>query len=152
MKRRGLSLLEVTLALAILGASIAVIVEMVGMGTRSALEARDLTTAQLYAESKMAEISAQIEPMQSVSLTPLDEEQEWVYSVEAVPAETQGLQIVTVTVQKNVETTSRAPLSYTLTRWILDPDNLPATETTTSGTTSSSSSSSSSTPTTGTGQ
>ncbi|MBI1900683.1 MAG: hypothetical protein HYS13_06175 [Planctomycetia bacterium] len=148
MKRRGLSLLEVTLALAILGASIAVIVEMVRLGGRSALEARDLTTAQLYAESKMAEIAAQIEPMQSVGQTPLDEEQEWLYSVEAVPAEQEGLQIVTVTVQKNVETTVAAPLSYTLTRWILDPNSLPATETTTSGTTSSSSS----TPTTGTGQ
>jgi Tfp pilus assembly protein PilV len=127
MKRRGLSLLEVTLALAILGASIAVIVEMVGMGTRSALQARDLTAAQLYAESKMAEIAAQAEPMQSIGQTPLDVEQEWLYSVEAVPAQTQGLMIVTVTVEKNVESTSRAPLSYTLTRWILDPNSLPAT-------------------------
>ena len=53
--RRGLSLLEVMLAIAILGGSIAVIGELIRVGTISAAKTRDLTTAQILCESTLAE-------------------------------------------------------------------------------------------------
>jgi prepilin-type N-terminal cleavage/methylation domain-containing protein len=57
-RNAGLSLLEVILAIAILGGCIAVIGELVRLGARQAEEARELTTAQLLCESKLEEIAA----------------------------------------------------------------------------------------------
>ena len=55
---RGLSLLEVILAIAILGGSLATIGQLIRIGARNAAEARDLTMAQLYAESQMNRLSS----------------------------------------------------------------------------------------------
>src|SRR5687768_7200671 len=84
--RRGLTLLEVILAIAILGGALAVIGELIRLGSRSAAQARDLTTAQLYAETKLNAIAAGIDEPTSLSAEPLDEAGEWIYSVE--PQET----------------------------------------------------------------
>ncbi|MBW8884274.1 MAG: prepilin-type N-terminal cleavage/methylation domain-containing protein, partial [Planctomycetia bacterium] len=51
--QRGLSLMEVILAIAILGGALAMIGQLIRIGSRSAAEARDLTMSQLYAESEM---------------------------------------------------------------------------------------------------
>ena len=72
-RRRGLSLLEVILAIAILGGALATIGQLIRVGARNAAEARDLTMAQLYAESEMNGIAAGWYPMDEVS----DEKQSW---------------------------------------------------------------------------
>ena len=64
--RTGLSLLEVMLALAILGGALAAIGELMRIGARNAEKARDLTTAQMICESTMAEIQLGFIAMQSV--------------------------------------------------------------------------------------
>ena len=56
--RRGLSLLEVVLAIAILGMSLATIGQLIRIGARNAVMARDLATAQMYAESTLADVAA----------------------------------------------------------------------------------------------
>jgi hypothetical protein len=66
-----LSLLEVILAIAILGGSLAVIGQLINIGARNAISARDLTTAQLYCESKLAEVSAGIELPEPTTASPL---------------------------------------------------------------------------------
>ena len=58
--RKGLTLLEVLLALAILGGALAVIGELSRIAARNAEQARDLSTAQRLCENKMAEIAAEI--------------------------------------------------------------------------------------------
>ena len=63
----GLSLLEVMLALAILGGALAVIGELTRLGARSAETARDLTRAQRYCENKMAEVSAGLVTPQAIT-------------------------------------------------------------------------------------
>src|SRR5262245_45353897 len=50
---RGLSLMEVILAIAILGGALVTIRQLIRIGARSAAQARDLTMSQLYAESEM---------------------------------------------------------------------------------------------------
>ncbi|MCA9203136.1 MAG: prepilin-type N-terminal cleavage/methylation domain-containing protein, partial [Planctomycetales bacterium] len=121
--RRGLSLLEVILAIAIFGGSLAVIGELIRLGTRSAMEARELTTAQLYCESKMAEVASGIIPQQPIGLTPIDIQNpvpEWYYTVEIAQTDREGLLGVYVMVIKNPDLATTQPISFSLVRWMKD--------------------------------
>ena len=136
--RRGLSLLEVMLALAILGLSLATIGELLRVGSRNAEMARDLTTAQILCETKMAEIVCGMLPAMTTTDSPIVDAgsgNDWLYAVETQPVAGQdGLLAVRVIVQQNPEFVFR-PASFALVRWIIDPNSQ-----TTSGSTSTASS------------
>jgi hypothetical protein len=119
-QRRALSLLEVILAIAILGGALAVLGELMRLGARSAAQARDLTTAQLFCESKLNELTAGIEEPVATSSQPLDESGEWLYTVEPETIDEQGLISIRVTVTQSPEAAAR-PVLFSLTRWIVDP-------------------------------
>ena len=119
--RQGLSLLEVMLALAILGVSLAILGELVRTGLRSAGAARDLSTAQIFCESKVAEIVSGIELPETVTRVPLEDFPEWLYSIEVEQIDQQGLLDILVTVQKDIES-SRRPIYFSLHRWMIDPE------------------------------
>lgn len=124
--RRGFSLLEAILALAILTSAIAVLGELVRMGSQHAALARDLTQAQFLAESTMNEIAAGLQgAVGAVADAPIDPtlaggDASWVYSVVASPLELPNLVAVQVTVRKN-QPSNKRPASFTLTRWMKDP-------------------------------
>lgn len=120
-RRQGLSLLEVILAIAILGGALAVIGELVRLGSLAAGRAENLSKAQLIADTRMAELSAGALPLQSVSEAPCDEDPDWIYSVNVGEAGRIGLLNVEVVVQQEPTKYVR-PLSIKLTRWIADPD------------------------------
>ncbi|HPM83682.1 MAG TPA: prepilin-type N-terminal cleavage/methylation domain-containing protein [Candidatus Anammoximicrobium sp.] len=133
--RRGLSLLEVILAVAILGGCLAVTGELVRMGVRHAEEARELTRAQLLCESKMEEIAAGVTGLESASMVPFETDPEWTYTVEVSPLDQQLLTLVRVTVQE-LESNRLYPITFTLSRWILNSTSTTdatSTETTTEG-------------------
>ncbi|MHB8956807.1 MAG: type II secretion system protein, partial [Pirellulaceae bacterium] len=116
-----MTLLEVILAIAILGGSLAVLGELVRVGTRTARAARVLTTAQLLAESMVAEITAGV-----TAADPIDGVIEefggfrWQYVVQIEQVDQQGLLAVAVTVREDKEL-SEKPVSYALVRWMIDP-------------------------------
>ncbi len=56
--RSGLSLLEVVLAIAILGAALSVILNLVYMGSTSASNAQRFSQAQIMCDTIMAEIAS----------------------------------------------------------------------------------------------
>ena len=56
--RRGLSLLEVMISIAILGGAMAAVGQLVRIGARSAAEARDQSKAQMLCENKLAQITS----------------------------------------------------------------------------------------------
>ncbi len=128
--RRGqaFSLLEVILALTILGVSLAVLGELARWGLRHAAYSRDMTQAQLLCESKMAEIVAGIswpEPAASVPFAAEDlldpnDPVGWVYTIELAETDQPGLVAVAVTVSQNLPP-ERKPVQCTLVRWIPDP-------------------------------
>jgi hypothetical protein len=126
--RGGFSLLEVVLALAILVCAIAVLGELVRLGTMSAAGARDLTQAQLLCESKLAEITAGIlppDPVQYAMFEAYTEDQiestaEWVYSVELEATDLPGLVVVRVTVEQDLPPELR-PATFALARLMQDP-------------------------------
>ena len=127
---RGLSLLEVLLALSILGVSFFAIGELMRVGARSAEAARDHTAAQLLGESIMAQITAGMLPPESISSAPVDDARyqvEWSYSIQIEPVDQQGLIAVWVTVQQDADQVAR-PVTYKLVRWMIDPTTQTTTE------------------------
>jgi type II secretion system protein I len=119
--RTGLSLLEVILALAILAGALAVLGELVSMGTRSAATARDLTRAQILCESKLAELTLGTEPVVAQQQTEFQMDPEWVYSVAVESLGQTGLVSIRVAVQRESEG-ERDAAAYSLVRWLPDPN------------------------------
>jgi Tfp pilus assembly protein PilV len=120
-RRSALSMLEVILALTVLSIAMALLGELISIGAHSGASARDLTRAQLYCESKMAEYAAGLSIPVSVSASEYETDPEWEYSVDVQPLAADGLIVVTVTVQEKVETNVRS-VFYTMTRWMPDPN------------------------------
>jgi general secretion pathway protein I len=126
MNRRGFSLLEILLALAILGGSLAVLSQIVGTGADSASSARDLALARLICQAKLAETlvsgitpvmvpSTPIASPDSSSTTP------FFYAIDVAPAGLDGMLAIRVSVEAQ-DANGGPPLAqYSLTRWIVDP-------------------------------
>lgn len=129
--RGGFSLLELILALAILALAVAAISQLVRLGLSHAKHARELTKAELYCESTMAELAAGVLPLEGVTDVPIEQDSEWLYSVTVEPAAIDGLLVVTVTVYQ-AEPDPVRPIEFTLVRWLPDPEVFSAQETETS--------------------
>jgi type II secretory pathway pseudopilin PulG len=121
MKKRGITLFEVLLAIAILGGAMVAIGEMMRTGSRSAIEAREVTRAQLYAETIIAEIAAGILPSQASSQQPHPTDPDWLYTVESDSSSQSGLLMIRVTMQQANLPPNKRPLNFSLVRWMIDP-------------------------------
>lgn len=126
-RRRGFSLLEVVLALAILAGAVAIIGELVRMGSRNAATARDSTQAQLLCEGLLEQVVAGYLPLTSVSNATCEGTTDWTYSIAVEPTVDTGVMSVTVTVRQ--ATDAESPPEFQLVQWLRDPDQIPATET-----------------------
>lgn len=121
--RPGLTLLEVMLALVILGGALVAIGELIRTGSRSARDARDATNAQVVADSLMSEIAAGIVPALTTDRQPDPYDPEFVYSVAVEQPNQDGLLLITVTVERADSLTSgQRTQSFRLVRWMLDPN------------------------------
>ncbi len=123
-QRRGLSLLEVILSIAILGSSMVVIGHLYNLGYRSALQAQFRSEANLHADSKMAELVAGVLPIESTGDTDIEEAPGWQYSVQIEDSFQPGLFLATVIV-KNGEDSVIIPNGLSIVRFIPDPDYEP---------------------------
>ena len=121
---RGITLLEVILAIAILGMSLVALSQLVMMGNRSAGDARTLTQAQLLCESKMSEIRASLLPLQSATDAPIEDVAGWLYSVDVQESEIPGLLLVKTTVRQTADSVAK-PISFELVRFMPDPEYQP---------------------------
>ena len=117
--RRGLTLLEVILALTILGISLATVGTLVSLGTRSAVASRDVTEAQLICQTVMAEIAAGIMPPQVIPPTPYAMNPLWQVDVLVVPSDLESLLVVQVGAQRADDMLGRS--RFQLVRFIADP-------------------------------
>lgn len=128
-----MSLLEVILAMAILAGAVAALGELIRVGIDHARSARLLTEAQLLCESKLAELTSGIEPVQAISMVPINSavvdleaenelisESPWVCSIELATVDQQtGVVAVRVTVSQDPQQFIR-PVSFSLVRWMPD--------------------------------
>ncbi|TWU47200.1 hypothetical protein Poly51_49980 [Rubripirellula tenax] len=127
--RRGFSLLEILLALAILGGALAMLSQIAETGTSAAREARDLSVARLMCQSKLSEtlldaasgitpqtiITAPLPSFDSGSMTTFN------YSIEVQPASLDGLLSLRVTVVAENPNGGSPLATFVLTRWLVDP-------------------------------
>lgn len=148
---RGFTLLEVLLALAIIGFALAMVGELVRLGARCAAESEQLSRAHLLAESLLSEITAGVTTPASVNQVSSPTDPDFLYSVTIDRPDQQGLIAVTVVVE-SLEFDPNRRLTYRLTGWIVDPGlELPEDSSSSDSNSTSSSSSSSSSSTSGGG-
>ncbi len=124
LSRAGLSLLEVMLALSILGVSTAILSQILQIGTDNGLRARRITQAQMLCESKMNEVVLGSVSTQSTTWTPITvgvANAEWFFLVETIAAEQPSLIGVVVSVSDAQSISENRPPLARLVQWIIDP-------------------------------
>ena len=137
--RKGISLLEVVLSLAILAMSAGILAQISWTATDNGLIAHRLATAQILAESKMAEIVTGAIPLQgAVGWTPITDivpSGNWYYQVQTVTAVRPDMVGVRLSITDEAGMTENREMFF-IVRWMIDPslglDTLPAS-TNTSG-------------------
>lgn len=118
--RRGLSLLEIVLALAIFFGALAVLSQMAWNGARAAVQARLKTQAIIRCEAKLAEVLAGYERMQSRGHVPFPDNSAWTWSLSVYETTYPDLLQVDVSVQHGGNS-RMANTEFSLRRWIRDP-------------------------------
>lgn len=122
MTRRGLTLYEVILSLAIFLPALAVLGQAIATGGRAAVQARLQTDAVLRCESVLAECVAGAQPLTSVSSSAFaDEAVGWSWSLAVSEGPAEGLLLVEASVTHE-DTQGQVNASCTLSRLVRDPE------------------------------
>ena len=128
-KRSAFSLLEMVLALSILGASLAILAQIASTGTSAAREARALSTARVICQGKLNELLLNVEAGQTPTPVVTAETESfaststetYAYSIEISPGAMDGLLSARVTVQAFGGDGTLPLATYALDRWLIDP-------------------------------
>ena len=118
--RRGISLLEVVLALGIFLGTFAIIAQIVEQGARAARESLQESAAALRAERVMNELLAGVQPLVNSGPNVFQDDQIWSWSCVVSTGPLSDLLEVTVTVRRDDGSPETAP-EWSLTRWSRDP-------------------------------
>ncbi|QDT72650.1 type IV pilus modification PilV family protein [Lacipirellula limnantheis] len=116
---RAFTLLEVILALVVLGAALAIFGEVMQLANQNAADARAETQAQLLASSLMDEILAGSIDDSPANRQPLevDDDVQWIYSVSTGTATVEGVYPLIVEVEQDIEAKFN-PVKFRLVRWM----------------------------------
>ncbi|MFN0050669.1 MAG: prepilin-type N-terminal cleavage/methylation domain-containing protein [Planctomycetales bacterium] len=120
MARRGFSLFEVLISLAIFVVSAAAIGQLISTGVRGAMHGRLQTQAVIRCESKMSEIVAGITPLQAASEVAYPDDSSWKWSAVVSSGPHPDLYVVEVTAA-HPASGNLSEMSYTMTRLVRDP-------------------------------
>ncbi|MFI4847830.1 MAG: prepilin-type N-terminal cleavage/methylation domain-containing protein [Gimesia chilikensis] len=118
--RAGLTLLEVLISLAIFLGALTALSQLIGIGSRAAVQAQLRTQAILKCQSKLAEVLAGAQPLESVSQAAYEDEENWKWSLDVQPGAYENILQLTVSVLYSGAGES-VTTSYQLTRQIRDP-------------------------------
>ncbi len=144
-RRGGMSLLEVILAMVILAGAVVVLGEVARLSMANASAARDLARAQMLCESKMTEITSGVTAPTAMPSTPFDSDTEpaveddphWLFAIDSQQTDEEGLIAVRVTVTKDLPV-EQHPVSFSLVRWMQDPNSTQSSSGTSGSNTNSS--------------
>jgi type II secretion system protein I len=117
---RGLTLLEVVLALGIFVGSLAAIGQLFTTGMQAAVKSRLQTSAIFRCESKMAEVVSGVELMQSTGETPFEDDENWLWSLSVETGAQADLLHLTVLVT-HAGSSDLASTEFELVRYVRDP-------------------------------
>ena len=118
---RGISLLEVLLAMGILFGSLAVLSQLASIGMDHLNRAEITTTGTRLCQNKLGEVLAGIQPLETVDDQTILENPDWNYSIEIQSLEPLPLAEVRVRVARSSDTEHKATGHrghYELVRWI----------------------------------
>ena len=127
--RFGFTLLEMILAIAILGTTLAILAQIADTGVDAAREARAMANARMVCQSKLNELLLNIDagqsptaivdaPAESFDSSTTDS---FIYSVEITPGQMDGLMAARVTVTAFGGDGSEKLAVFALDRWFIDP-------------------------------
>jgi len=131
--KKGMSLLEVVLALAILAMSAAILATIARTATDNGLIAHRLATAQILAESKMAEVVTGAIPLQGavgwMQITDTVPSGIWYYQVQTETGTRKDMVGIRLSVTDQAGMDENKEVFY-IVRWMIDPnlglDTLPS--------------------------
>lgn len=130
--RRGLSLLEVIVALAIFLMSLVAISRLIEQGADMAVEMDDRSYGSMLAQRKLAEVVCGSEPLTGHGDIPFeDDDSDWYWSLTADLDSIANLYKVVVTVHRD---TPRGKVEVAFSQYVLDPTKRGSTDTTAIGT------------------
>lgn len=125
VRRRGISLLEIILSIAILGGALAALSTVVMTGADAAAEARDRAIAQMLCEQQLAQIvlntSAPPTTFTDSVIQSPDPTSTSTASLEVLPGPMTGILSLKMTVSLGPADGSRPPVQISLSRWMVDP-------------------------------
>jgi prepilin-type N-terminal cleavage/methylation domain-containing protein len=114
----GFTLLEVILALVILGAALAMLGEVTRLASQHAVDARAETQAQELAASVMDQVLAGAIPRENAARQPLEVEDEvpWLYSLAVGTSPITGIVPIEIVIEQDLEERLN-PVKFRLVRW-----------------------------------
>lgn len=122
--REAFTLMEVIIALGVLGMSMAAIGTLVQIGGQNALQARLLTTAQFLAESKLSEVKAGIlSPTATgpIPFPPTETMEPFQYTIRSQAIDSQGMLLAVEILVEHITEAGSLPLQHSVTTWMIDP-------------------------------
>ena len=119
--RRGMTLLEVLLALAIFLLALGAILSLVDFGVERGRAAAMQSTGTRLAASKLAEAEAGALDCKAGTSGTFDEEPNWSYQLDSASGDAAGLYLVTVTCTRTI---AGREYKVTLAQYVLDPTQM----------------------------
>ncbi|MFL5328033.1 MAG: prepilin-type N-terminal cleavage/methylation domain-containing protein [Gemmataceae bacterium] len=123
--RKGLSLLEVLVALTIFLFALIAISKLIDLGSQTAVEMDLRSQGASLAQSKLSEVIAGVVPLSSQSETPFDSDSDWVWTLDADQDDIPNLYRVKIVVSHDMPT---GKVQVTLAQYVLDPNSRGSTE------------------------
>ncbi len=128
-RRRAFSLLEMLLAIAILGTSLAILAQIADTGVSAAREARALATARMICQYKLSEELLNIASGQTptsvvetlVESYDTESTESYYATIEVMPGQLDGTLAMRVTVEARGGDGTQRLAIYALDRWVVDP-------------------------------
>lgn len=118
--RRGMTLLEVVIALALFFAAMSAIAEILRLGSDSSVKAQLQAEASLLGESKLNEVLAGIVPLTSVQSQVFAESPRWTWSLAVEDDASLSLKRILLTVN-HLNTAGKSDHQVQFARWMRDP-------------------------------
>lgn len=118
-RRKGMSLLEVIIAMAVFLMSITGLVFLMGVASDSALEAQMRSQAMSICQSQLAKAASGSVPLSGQAMSPSEDDDAYQMSMDVAPGSFDGLSNVTVTVTR--KRGNGTEMECSLSQMILDP-------------------------------